>query len=65
VPTTNGVVRPKRASLALFIGFGFSHDRWLEVLVLIVFFFLVVIIVVVGISRWHLVAHDGEETPVN
>jgi len=41
-------------SLTLFIQFGFSHNRRLEVFVLVVFFLLV--IVVVGISRRHLIA---------
>ena len=50
-------------SLTLFIQFGFSHNRRLEVFVLVVFFLLVII--VVGISRRHLVAYDSEETPVS
>jgi hypothetical protein len=54
---------PKRVSLTLFIQFGFSHNRRLEVFVLVVFFLLVII--VVGISRRHLVAYDSEETLVN
>jgi len=39
---------------------GFSHDRRLEVLVLLVFFFLVVI-VIVRVSRRHRVGRNGAE----
>jgi hypothetical protein len=51
-----------RVSLTLFIQFGFSHNRRLEVFVLVVFFLLVII--AVGISRRHLVAYDSEEAAV-
>jgi hypothetical protein len=53
------------ASPTLFIRLGFSHDRRLEVFVLLVFFLFLVVIIVVGISRRHLVADDCEEAPVN
>ena len=52
-----------RVSLTLFIQFGFSHNRRLEVFVLVVFFLLVII--AVGISRRHLVACDSEEAAVD
>ena len=52
--------RPTKARVALFIGFGFSHDRRLEIFVLLVFFLFVII--VVRVSRWHLVAPNSAET---
>src|SRR5262245_36913945 len=61
---STGSASVARALLTLSIRFRFSHDRRLEVFVLLVFF-LVVIIVIIGISRWHFVAHDGEETPLD
>jgi hypothetical protein len=52
-----------KAPVTLFIGFGFSHDRRLEVLVLVIF--LLLVIIVVGISGRHLAVRHSEETPVN
>jgi hypothetical protein len=52
-----------KAPVILFIGFGFSHDRRLEVLVLVIF--LLLVIIVVGISGRHLAVRHSEETPVN
>src|SRR5262245_51310025 len=59
--------RARRSTL--FIGGGFSHDRRLDVFILVVLVVLVVlfflVIIVVWISRRHLVADDSEEAPVN
>src|SRR5262245_222670 len=53
----NQAFRPQKRASPLFIGLGFSHDRRLEVFVLLVFF-LVLVIVVIGISRRQ--SEDGE-----
>jgi hypothetical protein len=54
--------RPRRSGMGPYPGaarlfVGLSHDRRLEVLILLVFFVLGVIIIVVGVSRRHLFLH--------
>src|SRR6516225_1996208 len=51
----------------LFVFVRFSDDRRLVLVIrfgVVVVLLVIIIIVIVGISRWHRVAHDGDESPL-
>src|SRR5262249_23092554 len=59
---TNGQIK-----ITLFVGFGFSDDRGLVVLIVLIVLVVLVIFVtiVVGVSRRQRVVNDGDEAPVD
>src|SRR5262249_59775933 len=51
-------------SRRLFVFVGFSDDRRLALVVRYGVVVFVLIIIIIGVSRWHRVAHDGDESPL-
>src|SRR4029077_17233816 len=57
------LTRQPPGACGLFV--GFPDDRRIEVVVGVIFVLGIIIVIIVGVSRWHRVARDGDDTPVD